>query len=253
MFYLNRRLFGWLLGSVVLGIVAFYVTSLSFSKALAAEKVEIHHPLTAQITKNTYSAASKLVETDVKAYSRYSDGSIVSQIRQTYPANKPISVEIIDATRGQWVILDTVTSSATTLKKTPEVVRGELADLEEEGCPDGVDIAKLPEGREIEGFKTLYYADKTDPGETIEKWIVPELGCFAVQEIQTSYLHHGSHNVILASSVVAGEPAEDLRIVPPSYIERDPITVDQLHMEATGEPFWGDLLLRKMKKEYFKK
>jgi hypothetical protein len=59
--------------------------------------------------------------------------------------------------------------------------------------------------------------------------------------------------VILASSVVVGEPAEDLRIVPPSYFERDPVTVEQLHIEATGEPFWGELLLRRMKQEYFKK
>ncbi len=181
-----------------LRVSAFYLISFTSNKLQAAGPLAEIHPLTAEITRKMYSGKGEigkgtLFQITSKVYAQFRDGSIVFRVLEVYPVKKTLASQIKNATTGEWMFLDDATDSVMTLKKRPEVLRHMISDSEPIGCPEDVDMSKLPDEEKLLGFRTLRYVTFPQDGVKDEKWLAPELGCFPLKEIQTSSIHNGAH------------------------------------------------------------
>ncbi len=249
---LRRSLFRNFLFSIICGLVAYHLVSF-FATKTHAQGSESSPPVTVHYTVEQYDPAGQLRLTKSRLYARFSDGSMANRYTQLYPKQEPVITEILNATTGDWVYLDPTTDSSITLKRSLPEVRRAISEADTEGCPSGVDLSKLSQLAPILGVRILYYSNTDASGDTEERWMAPDLNCLPLKKIDTSRQHGGAHNVLVATSIKIGEPAEDLKAAPPGYTERTPEQVEEMHIAATGgETFWGRVFLRAMKREYAK-
>ncbi len=236
--------------SLVCGVGAFYAASF-VSRTTHAQSSPPSRPVTVDYTIREYDPTGQLRLTKSRLYARFSDGSMANRYTEVSPQQRPIITEILNATTGDWIYLDATTHSAVTLKRKPAKVEKAISESDISGCPSGVDLTKLPQLAPILGLRILYYANTDSMGDMEEKWIAPDLDCLPMKNIDTSPQHGGAHNVEVATSIRIGEPDEDLKTAPPSYTERTPEQVEDMHIGATGgEPFWGRLWLHNIKRDY---
>lgn len=110
---------------------------------------------------------------------RFSDGSLSNAFTELYPEKRsqPTITEILNATTGDRIYLDPVTRSSITLEESVTEVRRTISETDTEGCPAGVDLAKLPQLSRLLGMRTVYYANRDAFGDMVETWMAPDLNC----------------------------------------------------------------------------
>lgn len=246
----SRSFFISVVISIALGLASFQIASLISKKAHAKES-RPSRPVSVHYTIQQFDPTGKLAFAKSRHYSRFDDGSIANTFDEISPEPQPLITEILNATTGSWLYLDPVTKSSITFERSPARVQRAISQADTEGCPSGADLGKLLSTGSILGVKVVYYANKEASGDLIEKWMAPELDCLPLKEIDTSPRHAGARNVEVATFVSVGEPSEDLKSAPPSYVERFPEVVEEMHISATGgKPLWGNLALRAIKRHY---
>lgn len=248
-----RRYLNWLLifiGSMALGLAGSRMLSVRQATVRAFDGVHPKRSFLLQTTQNMFTASGTFSRTKLKTYARFGDGTVMFSIRQTIPEAELITMQILDPNKDARIFVDEVTKSVTTIKPPKAVFSEMMSELSSEGCPSGVDLSKLPESEEILGVKTRYYVDET-PAITDERWIVPDLNCIILKEIQTSHELGGAHNEMMATSITFGEPPARLRTIPPFFAERAPKQVQSLHLAATGHERWGPAGLKLLSKYYW--
>jgi hypothetical protein len=138
-----------------------------------------------------------------------------------------------------------------TFHSTSERLQSVVSDMGTESCPDGIDLAALPRGNDYFGHKTLHYVEQVDPNSIDDRWIVPDLECFAVTATVT---FKGARNVSQANSFQEGEPPGDLKAPPSDYVERSPRAVEALHIkQSKGRSFVGDTIAKRWEAAYLRR
>jgi hypothetical protein len=210
--------------------------------AFAAQLAKPVRPFTAQYTKNYYTASGELKKTDVTLYARASDRSTSSEVTEIFPIRKELMTEIVDMHTGQRTYLERRTRSVTRFQYSGDELMGSIASLSPESCPAGV--ANLEKSGVFFGYQTLHSVSQEDSTWVEEKWVIPELECFAVKQLDYLKVNGvtGAHNEKIVNSMSEGEPAPDLIAVPADYVERSPTQVDEeLGRQWPGEVFWVPL------------
>lgn len=204
-------------------------------------------PFTALIRTEYYSASGSLGRSALKEYARFSDHTMISRVREEFPSRKESAWEVFDVRAEQMIVIDPQTKSKISRPYPKTELLGYLANMEEESCPGN--LADLPRGELYFGYQTRRITTHDLPDGDQERWMIPELECFSVKEIQRK---GSSHNEINAISLNEGEPSRDLALVPSDYTERGPAAVEELHRLA-GAPLFGKGMTDKLEEDYQKR
>jgi hypothetical protein len=240
--------------SVALCMISGACVFLYSRHAFASQLAKPVRPFTAQYTKNYYTASGELKKTDVTLYVRASDRSTSSEVTEMFPIRKQLMTEIVDMHTGQRTYLERRTRSVTRFRYLRDELMGSIASLSSESCP--ADVANLEKSGVFFGYQTLHSVSREDPAWVEEKWVVPELECFAVKQLDYLIVNGatGAHNEKIVTSIAEGEPAPDLITVPTDYVERSPTQVDEeLGRQRPGEVFWGPVVVKRMEDKYWRR
>ncbi len=237
-------------GLLLLAAISFASTYLCSRRALA-KGVETGTPFTAQMTKSYYSGNGTLVRRTTKIYARYGNRKTAYEVTEVYPKQTPKLIDIVDVPAGEEIVLDPVTKSKSTFYYTPDHLRRIFLESSSESCPSNV--SDLEQAGIFFGYPTRHEIDHLSPTWTEEAWLIPELNCLAVKQID--YLSANgkvaARNEEVVTSLVMGDPAPDVLPNPDDYTEMTPEDMEnEVARLYPGQVFWGPTMLKRMEKEY---
>jgi hypothetical protein len=160
------------------------------------------------------------------------------------------------------MILEPFTKSVTTLQYSPREYQQIVASLESENCDPQTNLAgkKMVDGqsrikfgrRAIHEVERLPLATSTD-GQLEwkhERYIVPELRCFSMHTIDQR--SDGATTEEEVVSFQEGEPLASYFDVPPDYVDRSPLELNEAYAKkfGKGQEFWGEPALKGMERRY---
>jgi len=245
---------GWLryVGtSAVVGLLSlaasfvFYARRARAAQGLIASEPKPVKPLIARSTTRFYDPSGKLAFVIASHYVRYSDHSEVWSGQDLYPKTREGLTHIVDRQTEREISSDPLTKSVITMHFT-RAEQQNTSGAWEESCPVE-DMANASPGGVFFGHQTLHIVKQWGGTDVTERWMIPELDCFSVKEIDTS---SGARNVKVVQSLQEGEPDRSLMAVPPDYTERSPAAVEDLREKTTGEGAFGRGLVGGMEKNY---
>jgi hypothetical protein len=205
----------------------------------------------ATIVRKYYTPSGIVERVSEIQYACTSHHSMVVKLRQIYPgpAEAEMYTHVTDFDKGEQIYLDPVTKSVTTMSYSQQEQASFLRGSWDETCPkpsDGETVIK-DEGAVMFGYRVLRLTTRFTPDWTAERWMAPDLECFALKEIHTS---KGTHNDSLVTAITEGEPAIELFQTPQDYVERSPLEVESRHKDATGNALWGPALAKRRDARY---
>ena len=110
------------------------------------------------------------------------------------------------------ILVDPRTKSRVTRMYPRQELLGYLTNMEEESCPGN--LSDLPRGDVFFEHQTRRITTHDTSDGVQERWMIPELECLSVKEIQ----RRGTlHNDINAISLNEGEPSRNVTLVLPDY------------------------------------
>jgi hypothetical protein len=210
-------------------------------------------PFTAHLVEKMYGSADDTApHIDHISFGRRSDGSEATYRTMKSPDGQQDGQlgSTIDLGRAESLDLEPFTRSVTTLHYSLDEL-GELKDrLQAKGCP--ADMDKLGEHTKMLGHEVVRIREShsTHLGtETDDKWVAPDLGCFALAETAT---FAGPRNVTTVTSLTEGEPPLAMFAVPSDYVERSPSQLSAEWTARFGHKYWGeDNITTRMDKRYY--
>ena len=207
-------------------------------------------PFSAVVVTSYFSPEGKLARTASYDYYRFRDGSfaMVNQ-RQVYPVAKQWAGDVVDLQLHRDLIIEPVTRSVITLKRTREEQLSFLAGLWNENCPDADDHVEAREdGETLLGFPTVHITTRLSPTWKQDRWMVLKLKCFSVKDIDVS---GDSRDETLVTSLSEGEQPRSVLSPPGDYAERAPGEVAKAYALASGgAQIFRPRLLARLAKEY---
>lgn len=211
-------------------------------------------PFTAQGVVSHFAAegGGGPVKVDQTTYARKSDGSWV-EITTTESPNGEVAnlVTFRDVASGRRVTLEPFTKSSMTYYLTTREMRAEVEGSQ--SCPPAVSSPTADHDR-ILGYDVVKVTEE-NPGphktrETIEAWVVPELGCYPLR--RSELRSDGPHNEIEVTRLSEGEPHGRMFDVPAEYTERSPSGLSAEWAGRFGHKFWNnDSISKRMDNEYY--
>jgi len=241
---------------ILLGVAGFTI-SFALSRATThggetfAATPPFRQPFTAAISRTMYTANGQKWEVFNKTYSRFSDGSFALKVVQTSPTHVLGDEEVANMATGEWIMLDSLTKSKTTLKYKPSELQGLILSLDSESCPGQVNLKQLPAAGKILGVDAVVYHDDENTEWQDNRLIAPSLSCFSLKTSTRD--KGGARNEEIVTSLVSGEPNVNLLLPPVDFVERNPAMVDQLHKVASGgSPRFGSVFADHLALKYNK-
>jgi len=205
----------WRLARRALPGVAFGLLSLSLSflyfyhvrSALAGQGATTTPqvqtgPFVADLRHDYYMPSGQLARTVQLRYVRYKDGGHVMQQSETYPIRLQLMSEIFDMQNERKIFLEPNTKSRITMPYSQAEQINFRAGVWEETCPTE-DLTVLP-GDSYLGYRTTHIIKHFGSDMTIERWMIPELDCFSVKEIEVI---RGARSERIAVSLKEGDPS----------------------------------------------
>ncbi len=183
--------------------------------------------------------------TDI-VYARRSDGSYMRSFSTTAPNGESgRAVEISDLRRRQFSFLEPFTKSVATYHLTDSAIdkrRAEQNECEEPaGDMKGSKAVML--GHDVRGM-----VRRTD-AETTERWVAPDLGCFALRASIT--FPQGARNEERVLALMEQEPPPELFQIPSDYTERSPAEIEVLYgARYPGHALWGKKMVEVLEERY---
>jgi hypothetical protein len=182
-------------------------------------------------------------------YYRFTDGSYAQRnFRELEPDEGPGMDKVVDLRMRQELFLEPITKSVITLKYPPGEQLNEMEGAWEENCPGEDDSLESSEaGGIFFGYPTVHVVKNFDSTWREERWMIRELRCFSVKEIDVAGAAKNEHETM---SLVLGEPPRSVLSAPAGYVERSPAEAAKAYAMAKG----GDQLfggaLSKLTKDY---
>jgi hypothetical protein len=235
------RLFGYAVVCAVAGLSSLGLSFLFFSHRARAAQVgtasepQPMKPWAVRSTMSFYDPSGRLVLVIASQYVRYTDRSMAGRAQQVYPRKMELLSHILDRQTEREVFLEPQTKSVTAMR-LPRATQEKLTSSAWEGSCPVEDMKDATPGGVFFGHQTLHIVKNWGPGVATERWMIPELGCLSVKEIDTS---HGARNVEVVESLQEGEPDRSWTEVPQDYTERSPAAVDDLLKRTTGGVAFG--------------
>lgn len=250
------NLIGFALSCVGLGVISLSVSFFLFHarrvhacQVSYAAQHKLVRPFSAALTHSYYLPSGELSRVVAIDYLRYSDRTTVNRPTLRYPTTRELPWEVSDLATEVRLLLEPRTKSVTTTRYTRDEEYSFFSGAWEESCPAESEISSSSPGGVYFGYQTLHVSKTWSPQWIQERWMIPELECFSVKEINT--VPGGAHNELIAASLTEGEPSRDLARPPSGYIERSPISVEQAYKEQTGDAtFWGKGLTQRLQHDY---
>lgn len=202
----------------VLSFAAAYV----YARTALANSFEHVLPFTAVVTTSYYSGDGALGRKTTKLYVRYRDHKTAYEVNEVFPKQTPKLVDIIDVRSGQRTFLDPLTKSKSTFYYAPEHLRRIFLESGSESCP--ANVLDLEQAGVFCGLSTRHQVERLNPTWTEESWLVPELSCFAMKQIDYLSMSGklGARDEEAVTSFTPGDPAPGLLPDPEDYTERTP-------------------------------
>ena len=198
-------------------------------------------PFTAHLVERMYGSADDTApHIDHVSFGRRSDGSEATYRTMKSPDGQQDGQlgSIIDLGRAESLDLESFTRSVTTLHYSLDELDELKELLQAKGCP--ADMDKLSERTKMLEHEVvrIHESHSTRLGtETDDKWVAPDLGCFALAETAT---FGGPRNVTTVTSLTTGEPPPAMFVVPPNYVERSPSQLSAEWAARFGHELWRD-------------
>jgi hypothetical protein len=227
-------------------LIPLALFSLLACRALGAQGTPVK-PVAATSRNNHYDQTGKLWFSTRVQYVRHSDRSTVLRQQELHPKKADLLTQILDRQTEREVFLEPLTRSVTTLALSRAEQESLTSGAWEGSCPVE-DMANASPGGVFFGHQTLHITKDWGAGEIAERWMILELDCFTVKEINTEA--DGQYSETVVESLHEGEPDRSFVAVPADCAERSPAAVDDLLMKATGEPAFGCAWGARMEREY---
>ena len=207
-------------------------------------------PFSAVVVTSYFSPEGKLVRKSSYDYYRFSDRSFAMiHQRQLYPTEKQWTGDVVDLQLRHDLIVEPLTKSVITLKRSLQEQLSFLDGLWDENCPDADDHVEATEdGGVLLNYPTVHITTHMDPTWKENRRMIPRLKCFSVKDVDVS---GESKNERVVTSLVEGEPSRELLAAPAGYAERAPAEVARAYALASGgDQLFVPRLLERLTKEY---
>ena len=206
----------------MVGLAGSLATHLLFhgpsAQALQTPMPHAVRAFTAKKRTSYFSRAGTMSVQVLSTYHRFSDGGTVTEQRQTYPEKLDLNGEIFDMQLERKILREPVTKSMITMRFPRQDHVRFLLGLLEENCPGQEEMSRATPGGEYLVYHTLRIGTELG-SDWMERWVIPELQCFATKQI---FLAGGARTQTDVISLREGEPSRDLTRPPAGYTERSP-------------------------------
>lgn len=236
-------------GTLVAGLLSFY-SAVHPVKASGRSTIAPATPFSAVVVLSVFDPEGKLAVKSTWDYYRFTDGSFATRnSRQIEPKPGPFMDDITDLRSHEDITLEPVTKSAITINRDPREQVSEIEGEWDENCPgEDDDLAATEPGELFFGQPTVHVTKQFDRYWKQDRWMVRELRCFSVKQID---VNGPSRNERLVTSLTLGEPPQSALSPPEGFVERSPAEAAKAYALATG----GDQLfvpqaLEKLTKQY---
>lgn len=235
------------LAACVGALLSFLFTSRSARASGQATEMS-STPFTAVVLLKQFGPDGKLAVRSTWNYYRFSDGSFATgSSREIEPERIPLSDNVTDLHLRQDLLLEPITKSVITFKRAPGEQVSALQGMWEENCPSGNVEATEP-GELFFGFPTVHITKHFDPTWKEDRWMIRELRCFSVKEVDVSGASRNEHVV---TSLALGEPPRTALSAPEGFVERSPAEAAKAYALAkNGDQLFDPRALAKLTKEY---
>jgi hypothetical protein len=183
-------------------------------------------------------------------YYRFTDGSYAERDTEVLlPEERPGIDKVVDLKLRQDLFMEPVTKSVITIRRAPGEQINVMNGAWEDNCPgDDDDVQSMEAGEMFFGFPTIHVVKNFGADWIEDRWMIRELRCFSVKEIDVSGPSKNEH---LATSLVVGEPLRSVLSAPEGYVERSPTeTVKAYALAKGGDPLFSGGLLKKLNADY---
>lgn len=231
------------------GLVSFLSTEHSVS-ASEQQPYSSSSPFSAVFVIRQYSPDGKLALTSTWNYYRFSDGSYATGgSRQLEPGQRPLVDNIVDLRSQRDLMLEPVTKSVITFKRSPGEQENAMQGMWEENCPtNDSEIESTEPGEIFFGYPTVHVVKHFDPTWKEDRWMIRDLRCFSVKEIDIA---GASRDETIVTSLALGEPPRSVLSAPEDFVERSPFEVAKAYALATGgSQLFSAQALKKLTREY---
>lgn len=240
----------WLGIFVAAAVVVAGTVSLT-SPAAAQPPSKRFTPFTASIHFKHFAGGMRLaVMTGSETFARKRDGSDIKIWDSVSPSGKPGRLTTItDVAAGEKIVLESFTKSKMTFHQTPEQLRGHLRA---ESCPEAIALRTDREmllGQEV--YRIHRSRQVRGATENDTKWVAPKLGCFVLKRTRTVSYGGGSTSETV-TSLILGDPAEALFVIPAGYVERSPSQLASRWLQLfPGHPWDTSAHLKLLDRAYY--
>lgn len=239
-----------LLAAMIAGAASFFVTARSMRASQSGTPSLPSVPFTAVVVESLYAPDGTLGTGYSEDYLRFSDGSFAKvNAHGVYPGKRELMNSATDLRLERELLIEPTTRSVVTFNKPLRELISYVKGQWEESCPGKDDhIERTEPGEAFFGYPTVHVTNRFDEDWKEDRWIIPQLRCFSVKEIDD---FGSSHNELIVTSLVLGEPPRSALSAPEGYTERSPAELVKEYAIANGgEQLFGARVLKKLTQDY---